>query len=330
VILPGALLLVGAVALTGVRGRLLVTRAIRGPIGIIFLALLALSYARAAKPVLDHVEYAGIIPRLEALAFQVHDDDLLIVESRDAGSDVHVLATPLAYIYARNVLVLASAVPDKPMFAAFLEDARHRYRRVLFLGGGGTDLLSSHWSVTPLVSERFQVPEYESAREAYPRFVNHKEFEYSIYAFGPPAVLPPVDVDIGVNDDLNVIRFHAKEAADGRTMRWTQGQSSIVLNRVAANDRTVALWLHDGGRPASAPPADVTVLLGGQRLGTIRVSGPGFREYDAPIPPELASSLATGEPVRLTLRVPTWNPQAMLGGNDSRELGVMVDRVALR
>jgi hypothetical protein len=330
IILPGALLLAAAAALTGVRGRLLFTRAIRGPIGIVFLALLAVSYARAAKPVVQHVEYAGVIARLEALAAQVHDDDLLLVEARDAGSDVHVLATPLAYIYARNVLLLATAVPDKPTFAAFLDDARRRYRRVLFLGGGGTDLLSSHWSVTPIVSERFQVPEYDAPRNAYPRFVREKEFDYSVYAFGPAVSLPSVDLDVGVNDDLNVIRFHAKESSGGVSYRWSQGQSFIVLNRVAASDRTIALWLHDGGRPAAAPAADLTLMIGERVLDTIRVSGPAFREYDAPIPAELASKLATGEPVRLTLRVPTWNPQAMLGGSDARELGVMVDRVALR
>src|SRR6185369_9984196 len=125
--------------------------------------------------------YEGIIPRLEALAGRIGDDELLIVESRDAGSDVHVLALPLAYTYARNVLVLAGATPDKAMFAAFLESARGKYRRVLFLGGGGTDILSSRWSVAPIASDRFQIPEYESAWNAFPRGVRKKEFDYSVY-----------------------------------------------------------------------------------------------------------------------------------------------------
>jgi hypothetical protein len=330
IILPGGLLLVGGAALTGVRGRLLFTRAIRGPVGVIFIALLGIHYARAAKPVLDHVEYAGIIPHLEALAARVHDDDLLIVESRNAGSDVHVLALPLAYIYSRNVLVLASPVPDKPTFAAFLDRAHARYNRVLFLGGGGTDLLSSRWSVEPVASERFQVPEYDAPRGAYPRFSREKEFDYSVYAFGPPvAQTGPIDLDVGVNDDLNVIRFHAKEQSAGHTFRWSQGRSAITLSRMDAADRTLALWMQDGGRAAAAPPADVTVLLGDRTLGTVRVSG-GFREYDVPIAPDVAAAAATGEPVRITLRVPTWNPQALLGSPDGRDLGVMVDRVAVR
>ena len=41
-----------------------------------------------------------MIPRLEALAHpSIHEDDLLVVESRNA-SDLHVLALPLADIYA--------------------------------------------------------------------------------------------------------------------------------------------------------------------------------------------------------------------------------------
>jgi len=331
IILPGLLLLAAAAALTGVRGRLLWSRALRGPIGVIFLALLAVQYARAAKPVADHIEYEGMIPKIEQLAARIADTDLLIVESRDAGSDVHVLALPLAYTYARNVLVLSNAAPDKTMFAAFLQRARDRYGRVLFLGGGGTDLLSSQWSVAPLSSERFRVPEYESARNAYPRAVEFKDFEYTLYAFGPAATGPADSgLDIGVNDDLNVIRFHAKEHEDGRTFRWSQRQSSLILNRVSPTDRTIAIWMSDGGRPATADPADVTVLLGERTLGNARVSG-GFKEYTFNLSPDVAAAAAaSGEPVRLLLRTTPWNPLKSLGTSDDRDLGVMIDRVTIR
>jgi hypothetical protein len=329
IILPGALLLVAGAALTGVRGRLLLTRAIRGPIGIAFLVLLAFQYARAAKPIVGHIEYAGVIPRIEHLSSLI-GDDLLVVESRDAGSDVHVFAVPLAYTYGRHVLVLSSAAPDKAAFAEFLQDAKPRYRRVLFLGGGGTDLLSSRWSVTPVSSDRFQIPEYDSPWDAYPRFVRQKEFDYSVYAFGPPvAPTAGATLDVGIDDDLNVIRFHAKEQTEGHTFRWSQKQSFLVVTRLRAADRTIALWLSDGGRPAAAPPADVTVLIGDRVLGSIHVKG-GFKEYDIAIPPDRAAAADTGEPVRITLRTATWNPRVVLGTSDDRDLGVMVDRLAVR
>src|ERR1700752_1355868 len=93
--------------------------------------------------------------------------DLVIVESRNA-SDVHVLALPLAYIYDKPVLVLNSPKPDKATFEVFLGWAKQHYRAVYFIGGGGTDLLSQRVAVEAVASERFQIPEYESARNAYP------------------------------------------------------------------------------------------------------------------------------------------------------------------
>ncbi|HWK08544.1 MAG TPA: hypothetical protein VNR64_00740 [Vicinamibacterales bacterium] len=330
VVLPGGLLLVSAAALMGVRGRWLSTRLIRGPIGIVFLVILGYDYARAARPILHHVEYAGIVQRLEQLASLVHPDDLLIVESRNA-SDAHVLALPLAYIYDRHVLVLASPVPDKATFAAFLNRSAPKYQRVLFLGGGGTDLLSSRWTVHPIASERFQVPEYDSPRDAYPRFVRQKEFDYSIYEFGPPGGDDaPFTLDVGVNDDLNVLRFNAKEATEGRTIRWTRARSYISITRLHPSDRRITLWMSNGGRPPAAPAARVTAILGDVVLGSVEVQH-GFQPYSFEIPPPLASADATaGEPVRLTLETVTWNPHKVLGTPDDRDLGVMVDRVAVQ
>ena len=231
---------------------------------------------------------------------------------------------------ARHVLVLANAAPDKPAFAAFLDRAHAHYDRVLFMGGGGTDLLSSRWSVAPVASERFQIPEYDAPRNAYPRFARRKEFDYSLYAFEPPAAAPRSDLDVGINDDLNVLRFHAKERTEGRTFRWTQQRSVVLIDRVPPGARTVALWMSNGGRPPAAPAAVVTVDLADRPLGTVTV-GRGFAEYDLAIPADVAErAAATGEPVRVTLRTRTWNPLRTLGTPDDRELGVMVDRVAIR
>lgn len=330
VVLPGGLLLVAAAALMGVRGRWFSTRLIRGPIGIGFLAVLGYQYVRAAKPILPHVEYAGIVQHLEQLASIVHHDDLLIVESRNS-SESHVLALPLAYIYDRQVLVLASPVPDKTTFAAYLNRIAPKYQRVLFLGSGGTDLLSPRWAVHPVANDRFQVPEYESPRDAYPRSVHPKKFDYSIYQFGPPEKGDrPFTLDIGDYDDLNVLRFNAKEVTEGHTIRWTRARSYLFITRVHAADRNITMWMSNGGRPPAAPPARITAILGDVVLGSVIV-GSGFSPYAFDIPPAIAAALSTsGEPARLTLETVTWNPARVLGTGDDRDLGVMVDRVAVQ
>jgi hypothetical protein len=287
---------------------------------------------RSAKPILSHVEYAGLIPRLESIAHTIGDRDLLIVESRNA-TDTHVLATPLAYIYDRSVITLASPLPDKALFAMFLEWARTRYDRVLFMGGGGTDLLSPSWDAKAIASERFQIPEYDAPVDAYPRFVRRKEFDFGIYELtrpDPATAARPFDLDVGFQDDLQVVRFHAKQETDGHTYRWSRNPSYVGVTRVRADAREIELWLSNGGRPDAAGQADVTVSLDNQVLGTVRVAD-GFKPYTVAIPPALAQAIAArGQPVQIKLACPVWVPQAVIGGADGRDLGVMVDRVAIK
>jgi hypothetical protein len=332
VILPGALLFAASAALAGTRGGWGPARLVRSAIGVAFVSLLAVHYARAAKPVMPHVEYAGIIPKLEAIAGAIKDRDLLIVESRSA-SDTHVLALPLAYIYARNVLVLNTPRPDKAVFAGFLEWARTRYARVLFMGGGGTDLLSPAWSAKPLASERFVIPEYDAPADAYPRFVRNKEFDYSLYELTVPAPGSrdeSYDLDVGVNDDLNVVRFHAKEKSEGRTFRWSRGRSFVSVTNITPASRELVIWMNDGGRPPAVERADVTVALDNQVLATVRVAT-GFKAYTVAIPPALADRLSqSSEAVVLTIATSVWTPETVLGTPDNRDLGVMLDRVTVR
>jgi hypothetical protein len=331
VILPGALLFASAAALAPREGRA-IGRVLGRLIGLTFVVLLALHYERASRPILAHVEYAGVIPRLERLTARIGPKDLLLVEGRDAGTDLHTLALPLAYIYDRQVLVLNTPLPDKATFGAFLDWARTSHDRVLFMGGGGTDLLSRQWDARVVASDRFQVPEYDEPGHEYPRGPRPKQFDYTIFELVPPSGgrASEADVDVGNHDDLNVLRFHAKEQTEGRLFRWSRNISYVVLPEVAAGSRTVTLWMSDGGRPPAAPPADVRIALGGIPLGEVRVDT-GFKPYTLNIPPDTAAALASSrQPVQLRLETPPWIPEQVLGTPDDRSLGVMVDRVTVR
>lgn len=332
VILPGVLLLASAAALEGMHRPRSAAGLGRALVRVLFIGLLAFQYARASRPIAGYVEYAGLIPRLEHLAGSIGNDDLVVAEGRDAQTDIHVMALPLAYIYARNVLVLHSPRPDKAMFAEFLTWARSRYRRVLFIGGGSTDLLSSRYGVRPLASDRFQVPEYDAPVNAYPRGIRQKEFEYGVYEFTdaiPNAGLW-FDLDVGNGDDLHVLRFHAKEQSEGHTFRWTRATSYVSVTVIHPGSRELTLWMNDGGRPPAAPAAVVSVYLHGQLLGSATVRS-GFLPYTFVIPPALAErAAAAGEPIELRLVTATWKPRALLGTPDDRDLGVMLDRVAVK
>ncbi len=135
-------------------------RAVFTAVGVIATILLGYRYLSASVPIRQHVEYAQVIPQLEKLASRFSDNDLVLVEAR-AASDLHALALPLSYIYARNVLVLYDSRPDKGAVREFLTWAHERYENVYFIAGGGTDLLSPGVGSIVLATERFQVPEFE-------------------------------------------------------------------------------------------------------------------------------------------------------------------------
>ncbi len=347
VILPGATLLIGTAAFMGWRPQFqvkLLTRRMlmRGAIGTIFIAALGWQFWRASSPLQHHVEYAGLIPKLEQVVKQFGDRDLIIVESRNA-SDLHVFALPMAYIYARNVLVLNSPRPDPFAFSEFLKWARTQYDKIYFMGGGGTELLTRGLAIKPIASERFQIPEWESAYNALPRGLRHKEFDYSVYEFingaapttpttpATDAHPPVVDIDVGFEDDLHVVRFHAKERdAHGVTFRWTRDRSYISLLGIRPDSRTLELVLNDGHRPPKLPQAHVQVLLNDRVLGDLPVT-PDFHTYTLSIPADVAAAAAKSDaPATLTLVTNVWKPRDTIGTPDDRDLGVMVDRVDVR
>jgi hypothetical protein len=272
-----------------------------------------------------------MIPNLERLASRFSDRDLLLVESR-AASDLHALALPLSYIYARNVLVLYDSRPDKRIVREFLAWAHERYENVYFLAGGGTSLLSPGIGSALAATESFQVPEYEkTAYDVYPRRALNKRFDFTIYKLVQTTLTrPPHSLDIGGTDDLHLVDFYPKERLDGGnlTFRWSQDTSYLLMS-VPAGSREVALTL-SGGRPRGVPLPRVTVYLEGEELSSTELTNE-FRDYVFPIPESTASSLARREDgVQIRIQSSTWVPRSVFGGPDTRALGVMIDKAEIR
>jgi hypothetical protein len=333
VILPSACLLMTAAAFYGVWGRNRedagspIARVAKWAVPIAFVAVVAALVARAGVPVRAHVEYEGLLPRIENLSRQFGPRDLVVVESR-RSSDLHVIALPLAYTFQRNVLVLSTPRPDRLKFRGFLDWARSRYANVYFVGSGGTDLLSRAVAVQPLSTERFQVPEYQSAWNAYPTAARQKEFDFSIYRFiDPPEATAPFDLQVGKNDDLFVVRFNSKEEINGQPYRWTTDSSYVTLLGVTETSRKFVLWMDQGGRPGSMGSAAITCYLDNVPVGEATVQGKGFQPYEFPIPATLAADAARrDDPVLLRIVTRGWSP----GPDDRRTLGVMLHRVTVQ
>ena len=76
--------------------------------------------------------------------------------------------------------MFVSGTPNKLLFLEFLDWARTRYDRVLFMGGGGMDLLTRRTAFSKVGGDRFEVPEYERTRNAYPTEVRFKDFQIEL------------------------------------------------------------------------------------------------------------------------------------------------------
>jgi hypothetical protein len=244
---------------------------------------------------------------------------------------MHVFALPLAYLYGRNVLILESPRPDRRKFEAFLEDATRRYDRVLFVASAGTDLLSQNISATPIATVPVMLPEYATtAWNEYPSGPRQKDLGYNVYQLR----LAPVErrgfsLDVGHEDELHVLRFHARETTEGRSFRWTGPQSFVAVTGLTGAERELLLVMHSGGRPPNAPPAVVEIAFDDVVIGSVEV-GDGFRDYKLPLPPDIVRAAAARvDPAILRLRTVTWNPRELLGSPDHRPLGVMIDRVEI-
>jgi hypothetical protein len=288
-------------------------------------------FVQQTKPILAHVEYAGVIPRLEAVAAQIHDDDLVIIESRGA-SDVHALALPLAYVYAKNVVVLGTDLPEPADVTRFVDWAMRRFSRVLYMGGGGSRLLNRTLDARVFGEEVIRVPEYERSWGHFPAAVRWKSFVFTLFQLVPFSRLPAeARVDVGVADELAVTGFYTREQNSEWRFRWTSKRSSISLRLPAYRVSTLTIWMGNGGRPSGAPPARVTVFAGGRQVGSALVTTSSIRAYEFPIPLEAVDEAAEGEGFLLVrLETSTWNPHDTLGTIDDRNLGVMVTRVELR
>lgn len=336
VILPSVCLLIGYAVCLPTSVRLpawLDRRGVRGglfALGAVLLLLLAGRSVAATRPIINYVEYAGVIPHLETLADQFDDSDLVLIETRYA-SDLHTLAVPLAYIYGRQVLLLTAREPDPETLRNFLAWAQSRYQRVVFVGSGGSQLLSRSTTAVPLTLEQFQVPEYERSYPAPPREIRYKDFTFGIYELLPRSVTQAtVEIDVGHLDDLFVRQFYNKETAGpDTTFRWTRKRSLVFLPALSDEVRRVTLWLGAGSRPAHITGATVEVHLNEVLLGSVTPVN-SFEPYHFEIPLVLASEIGTSEEAAvLRLESTTWSPRAALGEADSRDLGVMVDRITV-
>ena len=132
-------------------------------------------------------------------------------------------------------------------------------------------------------------------------------------------------------DDLHVVRFNAKERDRRGTFRWTRGQSYLSLLGVDETRRELVIWMNNG-EPASARPDRPPSRRSSARRRWARSPSawptrPTYSTFPSRSPRRRRRNVGAAT---IRLISSTFNPRALTGADDDRDLGVMVDRVELR
>jgi len=281
------------------------------PLSIFILCFLLAYPLLIARPMIKHREYRGIIPFMDRLSEVFKDPSIVVLDTFDVSLRI---APPLEYIYRKDVLVL-------------YRDTLENYQRFLALVHQWIQKGREAYFITPLpqgleLVKKFtlKVPEMEYAIGHLPKKINQLYSDLYVYRLTErDGTVKPL-LKLGVNDFGLIEGFYSIEnlPEGGRTYRWTKGMARVVVPRATRFRIRMRGW-----RPDLLPRVSVEVLIGDTLVTALQPSAE-FQDYEVRIPADLAQ-----DPLILTLRVPTWNPKTVLEVPDDRDLGVMVEEIAV-
>lgn len=279
---------------------------------------LATSYALETRRIARHVDWKGSVDFVREIARRFTRDDVVVFEQ---PRSIHLLSLPLWSAHGVNVLELARFNPDPERLRHLLLGWRARFRNIYFVHTYSTDLCGLF--LQRVGDHGFQTLEWERSYDRPPRRPETRALYFTVSRVLLPEELqvPALDeVDVGGSDDFQVSGFFDKEGGGERSYRWTGRCGSLFLPG-ARPGATLELVASIGRRPDQP---EVRVSLSGLELGRF-TPGSGWDAH----PFRLPDPLPPGPPV-LRLDVKAYRPKNVdPRSEDTRDLGVMVDRVRI-
>ncbi|HYF62432.1 MAG TPA: hypothetical protein VD886_06435 [Herpetosiphonaceae bacterium] len=260
------------------------------------LAFLVGTGWRAAR----HVEYAGAIDAVAALAERIEPNAIVLMRGGDRDTPTNI-ATPLRYAHNREVLVVYSPdpTPYRQQLAAQIASWQSAGRPVyLFLGSNGGIFDLPGFALEDRFLFDLPLPEWQQLQIQKPFTAGQIRFTYRMYALRP-AQAPPADGPIALTDyrwqagGFYPVEYDPPAAgAAPQAYAWTNGAARLLL---PAHPRTATLTLDFrlGLLPPSLQGRPVEVCPTIQGL-----------EKDAVATPLPCASLPAGDPASLSWDLP--------------------------
>jgi len=304
-------------------GLLLVRLARRGVLQRAAAALLLLAlvvpYAGDTRRIYTHVDWRGTVDFVRDLSRRFTAQDVVIFEQ---PRSIHLLSLPLWAIHGVNALELARFDPDPERLRHLIRVWRERYRNIYFANTYRTNLCGVFLQRSETIG--FSTVEWERGYQRAPRRPETRALFFTISRVLLPEELnvPPLqELDVGGSDDFQVSGFFDKEGGRDRTYRWTGSCGTLYLP--GAKPGAALVLVASVGRRPDAP--EVRVSISGLPLGSF-TPGHDWSEHQLVLP----DPLPPGPPL-LRLDVKAFRPNNVDARlPDTRDLGVMIDRVRLQ
>jgi hypothetical protein len=300
------------------------------------LALLAFLIGtgwRAAR----HVEYAGAMAGVAALAERIEPDAIVLMRGGDRDTPTNI-ATPLRYAHSREVLVVYS--PDPSPYREQLAAQMARWQAAgrpiyLLLGSNGGILDLPGFTLEDRGLFDLPLAEWQQLQLQKPFTAGQIRFTYRLYALRPgrsqsaagPIALTDYRWQAG---GFYPVEYDAPAAAGAapQPYAWTTGAARLLL---PAHPQTATLTLRFSpgklppslqGRPVEVCPTLQPLAKGGAAAplpcASLAAEGPSSLSWDLPPAPESAIMTVSSRP---------WSPndysaEYATPPNDARTLSI--------
>ena len=280
--------------------------------------------ARPSLAVVGRPLWDDAIAQTAQVARLFPDQAVVLVSPDLAGTHIQ---TSLAYLHDVDTLLVQERHPNGQMLGRVIRDWLARGRAVFVVFGQHEfSFFAPELSLAAVGRRSVDIRTLERTRTRAPQALVPQPIRLQIFQVTRQAGGDRTVVDVGTPaDDLlyDLRGFHAgerdRDPALG-TFRWTGGRASLTLPAGAGITLVVA-----GGRPAGAPPAEISVWVGERPVVARRVlsDAPQAIRLDLPEP-------GGPGPIDLTIQSTVFRPRSLGLSPDPRDLGVRVYRVAVR
>ena len=296
--------------------------------GLGVLTVMAATQTVAAWPFLRQAELGGSWTQMAALASRTREADVILFEH---GRAQEFFLGPLRNMFGQTVFPLAHTKPDPASFERVVGEFLAKKGRVFLISSEEwTSLDSAKFFFEPRERFYFTSDLVERTFERLPEQMQEVHYSLQIYEVKPRPQGGPKTYEALIshsNFGYASEGFHQSEfGAGGNAYRWSQGDASVELSEIDGSYPAVLIARLARPDMGAATESPVRVRLNGQDLGAVQLS-PRFKDYKIPI---RKSQLARGERNRVEFFSHSFNPSALRGWEDTRDLGFMLDCIKLQ